>query len=343
MAHLARCYFHFLVVVTSWGQATLAGVSKGACRDQIDFCASWASTGGCETNAGFMHKKCALSCGVCPIPGTPHLERMPSIGWGTCCRGTAKGDALKNSMRDYLRLGGKLIDTALAYDNHRDIGAVLQEPEFAWIRREDLFITSKVPPGEFGQTQTEAAVVRILDELNTSYVDLVLLHAPLDRVANIAAWRALEKVLADGRAKAIGVSNFIPQHFLWLVEDGATVTPMNNQISLHPGQPQRETLTYCRKHGISVTAFNSVKGRHSMRRGEQALEDIAAKHGKTVVQVLLRWGVDHGLSVIPGCTSHEHLKEALDVAHFGPLTDSELAAIGGTISMGLAPGGSDEL
>jgi len=113
----------------------------------------------------------------------------------------------------------------------------------------------------------------------------VLLHAPSARHLNIAAWRALETAFAEGKVKAIGVSNFAPHHFEDLVRDGARVTPMNNQISFHPGQLQDETLRYCHEHGISITAFNSVKGRNGVPSGQRLLGALAAKHGKTAVQV----------------------------------------------------------
>lgn len=286
-----------------------------------------ADLGECERNPDFMHRKCSLSCGVCTMPGTPSLERMPIVGWGTCCRPTARGDPLKASMRDFLRLGGRLIDTAIAYQNHREIGEVLRESEFRWLSREELFITSKVPPDEFGDKETTAAVARILKELQTPYVDLVLLHAPSNRRLNIVAWRSLEQAFAEGKTKAIGVSNFAPKHFEELAQDGATVTPMNNQISLHLGETQPDTVVYCKKHGISITAFNSVKGRDAVPGGQEVLNDIAAKHSKTPVQVLLRWGVDNGVSVIPGCTSRAHLKEALDVVRFGPLEQTDVDAL----------------
>jgi len=280
-----------------------------------------------------MHRQCERACGVCTVPGTPHLERMPIIGWGTCCRVAATGEPLKASMRDFLRLGGRHIDTAIMYNNQREIGEVLREPEFNWLKREEVFITSKVPPSEFGAQETEAAVLRTLEELNTSYVDLMLLHAPRAREDNMLAWHALERALSEGRAKAIGVSNFNHQHLAELAEDGAQVTPMNNQLPLHPGKQQRETLRYCQERGISVTAYHSVRGRGSMPGWAQALEEAAATHGMSEAQVLLRWGVDHGLSVIPGCTSKEHLREALEVVRFGPLKAAELRALGETLVM----------
>jgi len=280
-----------------------------------------------------MHRQCERACGVCTVPGTPHLERMPIIGWGTCCRVAATGEPLKASMRDFLRLGGRLIDTAIMYNNHRDIGEVLQEPEFDWLPREEVFITSKVPPSEFGELATEAAVLRALQELNSSYVDLMLLHAPGARQDNIAAWRALEKALAAGKLKAIGVSNFNEVHLAQLAEDGAQVAPMNNQLPLHPGREQHETLRYCQEHGISVTAYNSLRGRGSLLDGPSALQRVAAARGVSEAQVLLRWGVDHGISVIPGCTSREHIREALEVARLGPLTAKELAALGESVVM----------
>lgn len=294
------------------------------------FCPTWADEGKCGESPEFMHRHCGLSCRVCN-GGTPYLERMPLVGWGTCCRPSARGEALKTSMREFLRMGGRLIDTAIMYGNHREIGAVLREPEFQPIKREDIFITSKVPPTDFGQRETKGAMTRILNELNVDYIDLVLLHAPGDPVRTYSAWAVLQDEFANGRARAIGVSNFEPEHFEQLIQNGAKVTPMNNQISLHPGQTQNHTLRYCKEHGISITAFNSIKGRGSVPKA--TLSTVAASHNKTEVQVLLRWGVDHGVSVIPGCTSPGHLREALEVMEFGRLSDSELAALGSTVVM----------
>lgn len=307
-------------------------VGKGSfCGDKNAFCATWAASGACKENTEFMQRNCGLSCGVCR--GTPFLERMPLIGWGTCCRSSATGEPLKTSMREYLRMGGRLIDTAIMYSNHRDIAAVLEEPEFQTLKREDIFVTSKIPPLAFrsGEKETKASMSRILKELNVGYIDLVLLHAPGSRAQNIAAWKVLESELRAGRAMAIGVSNFEVEHLENLVEDGATVTPMNNQISMHPGQKQREILQYCKEHRISVTAYNSIKGMNSV--STPTLESISAAHNKSKAQILLRWGVDHGVSVIPGCTSPEHIREALDVIDFGPLSRSELEALGQTVAM----------
>lgn len=290
-----------------------------------------------------MHRQCERACGVCTVPGTPHLERMPIIGWGTCCRVAATGEPLKASMRDFLRLGGRHVDTALLYNNHREIGEVLREPEFAWLERGEVFVTSKVPPGDFGELATEAAVLRTLEELNTSYIDLMLLHAPGAREENIAAWRVLERAHLEGRAKAIGVSNFNELHLAQLAEDGAKVTPMNNQIPVHPGKEQRETLRYCQEHGISVTAYNSIRGRGSLPGGPQALQEVSEERGMTEAQVLLRWGLEHGIAVIPGSTSREHLREALEVARLGPLPAKDLAALGETVVLRSLASGREEL
>lgn len=321
------------------------------CEDQNGYCAAWAASGECEINPRWMHRKCGLACGVCSIPGTPHLERMPIVGWGTCCRATKSREAQMALMREYLRLGGRLIDTAIEYRNHREIGEVLREPEFKWLKREDVFITSKIPIVRLNDARE--AIVEILAELQTTYVDLILLHFPWNRSSNIAAWKALEAAFHAGQAKAIGVSNFNVRQLQDLSDDGASVTPMNNQLRLHPGHPQRETLRYCQKHGISITAFKSVKGRLDNEGSQfpsfyapgfdETIKRLAKKYNITDVQLLLRWAVDHGISVIPGFTSRKHLKETLNVVRAGPLEDLELTSLGGTVVMGTGNNDKQEL
>jgi len=295
---------------------------QGACKDMGEFCGDWGLKGECEKNPGYMHRFCGLTCGSCLLHRTPHMPAMPLIGMGTS---TLKGNAVKDSVRHFIRLGGRHIDTAMAYGNQREIGQVLKEPEFNWLSRREVFLTTKVPPERF--SDAKAAVESALAELQVKYIDLLLLQGPADRETNIKAWHALENLREAGKLRAIGVTDFQVKDFEQLAQDGAKMTPQNNQVNLHPADPKRELLQYCQKHGISVTAATGIKQRGKV---PGKVREIASRLGKNEEMVLWRWAIDHGIAVIPACGSRQAIIDSLSVARLNSLSLQDLRDIGET-------------
>ena len=198
---------------------------------------------------------------------------MPALGFGTCCRTSSKGPALVASIRSWLAAGGRLIDTAMSYDNHADVRAAVEE----WVelggRRHDLWITSKVDTvhEEGGAEAVQESVARALSELGTPYLDLMLLHHPQCKqphgFASTAAclhssWDGLAAAQAAGKVRAIGVSNFNRSQLEDLMAVPGSVAPAVNQIELHPlvGEDLLVLAAWCKRHGIAVTAYNSLGG-----------------------------------------------------------------------------------
>jgi diketogulonate reductase-like aldo/keto reductase len=250
---------------------------------------------------------------------------MPLSGIGMCCRPSAQGEAAKNSVVDFLRLGGRHIDTADLYGNHAEVGAGIAE---SGIPREEIFLTTKVWPRDLGYTETYQAVVRMLSELGVEYIDLVLIHwageaAPCAsgsfRRCRQESWLALDSLKAAGRVRALGVSNFGPRQIAELNALNNTRVQVN-QLEFHPWVPQlhRDTVEWCKQNGVVPTAYGSMgSAQHAAMIAEDpALQGLAQAVGKTLGQVLLRWAVQQGVVVIPGTGNPDHMKENLAIFDF---------------------------
>lgn len=241
---------------------------------------------------------------------------MPLNGFGTCCRATAKGDALVKSTQTFLAEGGRLIDTADAYQNHKDVAMAIRN---SGVPRQDIWVTSKL----FKERTPEDAQQRVettLQELGLDYIDLMLNHGPVDPTVNEARWRGLIEAKKAGRARNIGVSNFNVDQ-LKALEAAGLERPAVNQIMLHPwaSADLKTVAKYCKEKGIAVTAYFSFGGsakNAEKERGGSAVTSVAQKHGVTNTQVLLRWALDQGIAVIPGATSKDHIKENLNLPEF---------------------------
>eukprot|EP00397_Hematodinium_sp_SG-2012_P047368 GEMP01053844.1.p1 GENE.GEMP01053844.1~~GEMP01053844.1.p1 ORF type:complete len:285 (+),score=44.83 GEMP01053844.1:55-855(+) len=207
---------------------------------------------------------------------------MPIAGLGMCCRETAKGEAAERAIKDYLLMGGRLIDTAVLYENHVDIARGIAQ---SGVPREDIFVTTKVWPNDFGFERTYEVVIRSLKELGLDYADLVLLHAP-------------------------GIMN------------GSMDDPKNppcvNQIESHPWYPNQDIIEYCQANGIIVTAYASLGSRKMAKQllDDESLKSIGVPNGKTSSQILLRWAVQRNVTVIPGTSNPEHMRENLGIFDF---------------------------
>ena len=212
---------------------------------------------------------------------------------------------------DAIDLGYRHIDTAAFYDNEVGVGRGIRE---SGAPRDDLFVATKVWHDRHGFDETLASFDESLDKLGLDYVDLYLIHWPAptqDRYVD--TWRALERLRDEGRARSIGVSNFKGHHLDRLAAETGTV-PAVNQIELHPRLPQSETRAYNHAHGILTEAWSPL-ARGTLLE-EPTLVTVAAKHHKTVAQVVLRWQLDLGNLVIPKSVHRARLASNLEVFDF---------------------------
>jgi diketogulonate reductase-like aldo/keto reductase len=250
---------------------------------------------------------------------------MPLAGIGMCCRPSASGEAAKNSVVEFLQLGGRHVDTADLYKNHAEVGAGIAA---SGVPRAEIFLTTKVWGTDLGYTPTYNAVLRMVEELGVDYVDLVLLHTAGDatpcasgsfRRCRQESWLALDSLKAAGIIRALGVSNFGPRQMSELNALGNTPVQVN-QLEFHPWVPQlhRETVEWCKKNGVVPTAYGSMgSARHAAMIAEDpALKELANAVGKTIGQVLLRWAVQQGVAVIPGTGNPAHMVENLAIFDF---------------------------
>jgi diketogulonate reductase-like aldo/keto reductase len=243
-------------------------------------------------------------------------KAMPLVGFGTCCRATSKGDALIKSAETYLAEGGRLIDTADAYQNHKDLAVAIRD---SGVPREDIWVTSKLWR-ENSPEEAEKRVDITLQELGLQYVDLMLNHGPVNSSVNEARWRGLIAAKKAGKARNIGVSNFNVEQ-LEALEAAGLERPSVNQIMFHPwvSADLKATAKYCKQKGIVVTAYFSLGGaakNNEKERGGPSVTAVAKKHGVSNTQVLLRWALDQDIAVIPGATSKEHIQENLNLPDF---------------------------
>ena len=244
--------------------------------------------------------------------------RMPQLGFGVF---QVSDDDTTAAVSAALSAGYRSIDTAAIYGNEAGTGRALEE---SGIAREELFVTSKVWVADLGYDATLAAYESSLEKLGLDYLDLYLIHWPAPSTDGyLESWRALEKLLQDGPVRAIGVSNFLPEHMEKLIGLGGTV-PAVNQVELHPALQQRDVAESNAAHGVATEAWSPLA--QGAVLGEPAVTAIAAEHGVTPAQVILRWHLQQGRIIIPKSVTPARIRENLDVFGFG-LADTELAAI----------------
>jgi diketogulonate reductase-like aldo/keto reductase len=244
---------------------------------------------------------------------------VPVLGLGTY---RAKpGRETRDAVRWALQDGYRHIDTARVYRNEADVGAALR---VSGLRRDELFVTTKLWNADQGYDETRRAFARSLRDLDVEYIDLYLMHWPVTGKRQ-ESWRAMEAILAEGGCRAIGVSNFTVPHLEELL-GSASVVPAVNQVELSPFLYQRDLLEACRAHGIEVEAYCTLtRGR---RLADGRLTEVAAHQGKTTAQVLIRWALQHGLLVIPKSVHRERIAENRHVFDF-ELSADEMAQLDG--------------
>ena len=232
-----------------------------------------------------------------------------------------------------LAVGYRHIDTAAAYGNEREVGEGIRR---SGLDRSDVFIETKVWISDYGYDETLHAFEKSAAKLGVEQIDLLIPHQPLpsEFARTIAAYKALETLLSEGKVRAIGVSNFLPEYLESLLAQ-VEVVPAVNQIELHPYFTQVETRELNARHGILTQAWSPIGGITSYRDGmpkrtfdDPTILSIADAHSKTAAQVMLRWHVQAGRSAIPKSVRPERIAENFDVFDF-ELSDAELAAIDG--------------
>jgi len=242
---------------------------------------------------------------------------IPRLGLGTY-NITRKKD-VDRAIHSALEAGYRLIDTAAAYYNEREIGEAIKS---STVTREEIFITTKLDNSDHGYKSTFRAFEQSLSRLDTDYVDLYLIHWPISRRRN-ESWKAMEELLEKGKCKAIGVSNYMINH-LEDLKKNSSVLPAVNQIEFNPFVFEREVKEYCQNLGVAVEAYTPIaRGRKFKHQDIKRLSD---KYGKTEAQVMLRWGIQHNVIVIPKSSSPERIKENADIFNFN-ISDEDMGVL----------------
>jgi 2,5-diketo-D-gluconate reductase A len=226
-------------------------------------------------------------------------------------------------VEEAIEVGFRHIDTATGYRNEREVGAAIRA---SGVPREEIFLTTKLRNDHHAARDVEGAFQRSLDALDLGYIDLYLIHWPMPRVdVYVDTWRTLGTFLEHGRARSIGVSNFLVPHLERLLAETGTV-PAVNQVELHPRFQQRELRAFHAQHGIVTEAWAPLgQGRYDVF-ALQPFQDAAAAHGVTPAQAVLRWHIQTGIVAIPKSSSPERMRENFDLFGF-ELTADEMAAI----------------
>jgi diketogulonate reductase-like aldo/keto reductase len=232
---------------------------------------------------------------------------MPLFGLGVWQ--IPSGAPTQRAVTHALQAGYRLIDTAKFYGNEADVGLAVRA---SGLPRDEVFITTKVWNTDHGYEASLKACQASLKRLGFPSMDLYLIHWPVPG-GRKDTWRAMEHILKEGKARAVGVSNYTIPHLEELLTS-SSVVPAVNQVELSPFLYQRELLEYCTRHGIAVEAYSPLTKGH--RLGDERLAAVARKYGKSVPQVLIRWGLQHGIIEIPKSARAEHIRENAQVFDF---------------------------
>ena len=223
-----------------------------------------------------------------------------------------------------LEAGYRYFDTASFYQTETYVAQALRD---SGISRSEVFLASKMWKDEMGYAQTKAAFQRTLERLETDYLDLYLIHWPRPdagygdwKQLDMDTWRAMEELYEAGKIRAIGLSNFLPQHIENLLQNGK-IAPMVNQIEFHPGHTQEATVRYCQAHGIQVQAWSPM-GRTRVLK-DPLVQELAQNHGVSAAQICLRYAVQRQIIPLPKASSMERMKQNQDLFSF-ELTQEEM-------------------
>ncbi len=230
---------------------------------------------------------------------------MPDIGLGTYL--TPEGSVVQDSVKWALYAGYRHVDTATYYANERGIGKAIRD---SCVPREEIFITTKLWNSD--HEQVRKAFDKSLDELGTDYIDQYLIHWPVSQKRQ-NAWRALEDIYKEGLAKTIGVSNYTIRHLKELL-DVCDIVPSVNQVEFNPFLYQKDLLSYCNSKGIMIVAYCPLV--RAKRMDDPNIAAIASRFDKTPAQILIRWGLQHGMVSIPKSTNQTRIEENFNIFEF---------------------------
>ena len=241
--------------------------------------------------------------------------KCPAVGIGTFMLSPAEAE---NSVREALKMGYSLVDTANAYVNERAVGRGMKD---SGVKRGDIFLSTKLWPSEY---ENENAVDETLERLGVDYVDLLYIHQPAGNW--LAGYRQLEKAYKEGKARAIGISNFEGKYIEEL-ETRWEVVPQFIQVEAHPYFTQQELRKTLDKYGIKLMSWYPLGHGDKSLIEEPVFAKLGQKYGKTPAQVILRWHTQMGFAVIPGSKNVDHIRDNLDILDF-TLSEEEMAEIG---------------
>ena len=246
-----------------------------------------------------LHSTCTLNNGV----------KIPFIGLGVF-RSPA-GDVTRSAVHHALQAGYRQIDTAKIYANEQDVGRAIAESD---VPRQEIFVTTKLANADQGYDSTLRAIDESLNKLQMDYVDLYLEHWPVEG-RRLESWKAMEKILTDGKVKAIGVSNFMKRHIEELL-DNSDIVPVINQIELSPFNYlfRKDTIDFCLENNIAIEAYSPLT--KARKLDDPNLVEIAVKYHKTTAQILIRWALQHEFIAIPKSTKQHRIIENASVFDF---------------------------
>ena len=258
--------------------------------------------------------------------------QMPRLGLGTQIQSLERdsseagreklNETSRQAVVAALQAGYRHLDTAHGYFNERGVGQGIID---SGVPREEIWLTSKLWPSEYGEGVTMAAIDAMLERLQVDYIDLIYLHHPAGDY--VGAWKDLEEAYRQGKVRALGISNFDnwPEAFYAIVDD-MEIKPQVLQIECHPFAQRQETRQLAEKYEIQIECWYPLGHADARLLNADTLSAIAEAHGKSVVQIILRWHMQEGFSAVPGSTNPEHIRENIDIFEF-ELSEEEMAQI----------------
>lgn len=245
-------------------------------------------------------------------------SKIPQFGMGVYM--VPDGEPTKTAVLDALKLGYRHIDTAHAYQNERSVGAAVKE---SGIAREEIWITTKLWPSEYGEGKTAAAIEKMLQRLDTNYIDLLLLHQQFGDY--LGAWRDMEKAVKAAKVRSIGISNFESERLEELC-GAASIKPSVLQVECHPYYQQNALKTRLAPYGTVIESWYPIGHGDQNLINEPVFTELGKKYGKSNVQIILRWHIQEGNIIFPKSTNPRHIADNFDIFDFA-LTDDEMASI----------------
>ncbi|MEC4184826.1 aldo/keto reductase [Adlercreutzia sp. R21] len=243
---------------------------------------------------------------------------IPQFGFGVFM--IEGDDSTEKAVDEALEVGYRHIDTAHAYQNERGVGAAVAK---SGIPREDVWITTKLWPSEYGEGKTSEAIDKMLERLGTDHIDLLLLHQQFGDY--LGAWKDMERAVRDGRVRSIGLSNFESER-LEEVLDAAEIMPGVLQVECHPYYAQHGLKKRIAPYGIAIESWYPLGHGDAGLLAEPVFAELAEKYSKTPAQIILRWHIQEGNIVFPKTTNPKHMADNIDIFDF-ELTDEEMSRI----------------